>query len=682
MIPFSFIKNVVPVLYSSASSVDGVFIITADFGNSVYGISKRSFTVTNGICEYVTTINNSTWYAFITPNGAGSVQVSFGASNTVTTTINAAWQFLTQAATSNMYYDFRELVGRDGNAIKTYDPAIQDFSGNNRALALIGTPLLNVLTPGLPAFRDLTANCFSTGETGSTYLNTNFSVNFKWKPTDGQSSTVQHICGNKDATNTGLVISIQTNGKLRINYQGFIWDSTNVVFANGVNAYSYFDIHFDFTTDVLTVRQDGSTVAGSFTTSNISAVNPASYGCTVNFYIGSFNNNGSAFSNSDSASLDYFTLTSLQVSPFTAVASYLNAKSPMIEYLGSLTDVTYLKNPHDVNVSTDMTKAFVSGKGDTNLTTVDGSFGIIDLTTPGTPTVLGGYAGVGNQKDGETIQIISATRVVHFVDKAALLFNVSNPASPSLVKSVATSVGVVNGSIYKNGYVIGANKSGYIDVFDFTDIDNFTLVGSKDFTATMIGPHDIDIDSTGQYVIISAKTTGAEFGIVQVFNGTTLIALASWTFASTVTSSASPNLIGANRIRKVVNNGVDYAVLFQLQGGGGGDNVVTYDISNLASPVYKADFSLAQTSQRGATGACVYRNKYVFVGNDQGVRLLDVTSSASAITQIAGYFNGTAFSLGANNNIHDIDWWFSGQNRYIIITAQNEGIAIFKINRV
>jgi hypothetical protein len=670
-------------LSSTASSVDGLFHVTIVLGASDSGFATSDVNVTNGVCQYVTSQDNVTWTAFIMPDGVGSVLTSVGASNVVTTTLNPAWEYLTQSDTSNLYYDFRELVGLNGDTIETTDPALRDLSGNSRTLTKLNTGVVNMLTAGEPTYRDLTTAAMSIGQTGVAFMNQNFSVNFKWQPTDGQSATVQHICGCKDATNTGLIISIQTNGKLRVNYQGFVWDSTNVVFANGANAASYFDIHFDFTTDTLTVRQDGASVAGSFTTSNISAVNPASYASTQDFYIGSFNNNGGAFSNTDSASLSYFACTKLQTTPFTEVASYLNAKKPTLEYLASLTDATYLKVPHDVWISPDMTTAYVSGKGDTTLTSVDGSFGIVDLTTPASPTVLGGVAGTGTQKDGETVLVISATRVVHFADKIALLYNVSNPASPTLVKSVATATGVVNGAVYKNGYVFGANKDGYIDVFDFSDVDNFTLVGSKDVTATMTGPHDIDFCGDNEHVMIASKVTGAQFGIIKVFTGTTLISLASWSFVSAITSAAAPNLIGANRIKRMVDSmGLELAVIFTLQGGGGGNNVVSYSLAGgYASPALNDTFSLTMSPQRGATGGNNYRDRFVIVGNDQGIRLLD-TYNSSAFVQSAGYFNATAFTVGGNNNIHDADWWFDGQNRYLITTAHNEGIAIFKINRI
>lgn len=685
--------NSTAVLTSSASNVDGLFHVLLTFNSPTSNISVSNFSVTNGSAEYLMTSDNITYRLMVMPNAGGNVSIQllagtgFSASNILTVTVDPSYQFLQNSGTSNIYYDFRETIGVASDTLEANDPGLKDISGNSRNATILGSPLISAATPGITRFRDLTTAAISTGNNGSSFLNDNFSVVFKCGSTDGQQSSNWDICGNYDGTNIGLIITINTAGRLQIQYQGFTWLSTAAVFANGAVSDAQFDIHFNFTTDTLTVNKDGSNVAGSFTVSNISAVNPASYACTANIYVGAYNNNGTTTSNPSTSYIYYFAITDLQTSNISAIRTYLNAKKPFLELVSTLTDANYLKNPHDVIISDDGTKAYVSGKGNPSLTTVDGSFAIVDLSTPTLPTVLGGYYGAGDQKDGETVLELSSTRVLHFVDTQVLLFNVSNPASPSLVRTVSHATGstpdVVNGAVQIGNYVFGANKSGYITVLDVSDIDNFTLVGNKDMDALagFVGPHDVDIAADGESLVFCSRRggneTAAQFGIVKVMNSGSLIPLASWVMTSTITSNAAPNLSSSNRIRVFDGN---IAVLHTLQNTG--KNIVTYDISNLSSPVYKGAFSLAPNAWNASAGACIYRGKIDIAANDIGIRLLDVTTDPVNINQLAGYFNSTNFTVGTNTNFHDIEWFIVNNQNYCIVTCQNNGIAIFKINRI
>lgn len=692
------------VLSSSASNVDGLFHVTVTFSEAVTGLSTSDFSVTNGTAEYLITESSSVYTLFVTPSSAGDVTISLpsnsvtpsnSTSNTLTVTINSSWAFITKTSTANLYYDFRELVGLSSDVVTTQDPATKDLSLNGINLTPVNSPTIsNASSAGLVRAIDTSSRSYNTGVTGSTFLNTDFSVNFRIRANDGQPSSVWYICGNSSPTgNIGLKISVQTNGKLKIEYQstaaGFVWDSTSAVFADGSTSDSYFDIHFDFTTDVLTVNQDGSAVAGSFTTGNISTTNPASYACTANLYLNTFNNNGTLSSDgSNIQHLYYFTITKLQGSSASGIRSYLEAKKPVLELVSTLSDATYLKNPHDVIIDTAGSKAYVSSKGSPTLTSVDGSFAIVDITNPASPSITGGYAGGGDQKDGETVLQLSSSRVLHFVDTKVHLFNVSNPASPTIVKTVSHTTGgtpdVVNGAVKIGNYVFGANKSGYITVLDVSDIDNFTLVGNKDMNAlnSFNGPHDIDVCSDNEHIIFVSRRTGAEtnnqVGIVKVMNNGSLITLASWSMVATINSTTTPDLSSANRIRVIGNT----AIIHTLDSTG--KQIATYDISTLASPVYKGQFLLTSNSaQQSSAGACTYRNKYTIAANGTGIRILDCTTDPTSIVQKAGYFNELDFTTTGTTNSHDIEWFrVSGQNYCIVTYQNNTKIGIFKINRI
>lgn len=681
-------RNASTTLSSNSSLVDGLFNITVTFSQSTTGVTTSDFSVTNGEAVYIFTRDNLTYNLSIIPDGVGDVTIqlnagaTWSASSSINVTINDSWQYLTQAATSNLYYDFRELFGLAGNAAIA-GLGTEDQSGNGRNLVLVGSPVISAPSAAEIRTTDNATRYYNTDVSGATFFNQNFSLNFRVATNDGNPPEAWHICGNRDATNFGLIVSIQTDGDLQINFITSVWRSTDPVFANGANAASSFDIHFDFTNDTLTVNKDGVAVPGSFTSGDMT-IDPTTWAVTVDFFINSLNNNGTATSNTVNHFIYYFACTKLQSTP-SDLRTYIDAKKPTFELVSTLIDADYLKFPHDVIISSDGTKAYVSGKGDASLTNVDGSFGIVDITDPDNPTVQG-YANQGNQDDGETVLELSSTRVLHFVDDNALLFNVSNPASVVLVKTVANANGVGNGAAQIGDYVFSANKGGYIDVFDVSDIDNFTLVGSYDTGSIdgMIGPHDIDVCVDQEHIIYCSKTTGAQLAIVKVMNAGSLIPIASWVLTEQITSAAAPDLTGSNRIRRFVSDaGIELAVLYQLSGGGStGDNVVVYDIDDKSNAVLLDDYSLALGVQRGATGACIYRDKLTIVGDDQGIRLLDVTTDPSNVKGLGGYFDDVNFDAGTNNNIHDIETFVVNEQWYAIATAHNEGIAIFKINRI
>lgn len=683
------------VISSGASNVDGLFHCAVVFDQATTGLALSDFTVVNGTAEYLRTTDNITYVLMVMPDAGGDVEITLpasvvtpnnNASNTLTVTINTAWQFIAHNSTSEMYYDMRELVGLTTYVIAPTDAALIDLSGNGRNLVTVNTPIVSSVVAGITRFQDATDKCLNTGVTGSTIFNKNFSVIINVGGNDGQQASNWDLCGNFDGTNTGLIISITTTGRLQIRYQGFTWLSTSAVFANGVVAPAAFAMHFDFTADTLTVTKDGVAVAGSFTVSNISAVDPTAYACTANFYLASFNNNGTATSNPTGSHLYYFAVTDLQTTETAAIVTYLNNKKAVLELVDTLVNATDLKFPHDVIISRDGTRAYVSGKGHPTLTNVDGSFAIIDLTTPSAVTILGAYEGNGDQMDGETVLELSSTRVIHFVDDAALVFDVSNPASISKLQTVSTLGGVVNGAVMIGStYIFGANKDGYIDVFSW-DGTTLSFVGAYDTDGVlgMLGPHDIDVTTDNEHIIFCSKTVGAQFACIRVLNAGALIPIASWAPTFTpITSSSNPDLTGANRIRFFRSvAGDEIAVLYQLFGGGStGNNVVAYNINDKSTPVYLDSFDLTLSTQRGCTGTCLYRGKLTIAADDQGLRLLDIGTDPSNIKQIAGYFNSTEFTVGANVDLHDAEIFTVSEQNYCIITAQNGGVAVFKINR-
>jgi len=675
------------VLTSSASNVDGLFHLLATFNTPVSGLTVADFSVTNGSAEYLIEESTTVFRLMVMPDGVGDVQITLpsgsvspsnAVSNTLTVTINTAWQYLTQSSTARLYYDFRELFDYHLAQIKSYDYALNDLSGNNRDLLKVSTPTVRNIA-GITDYRLITATgALSIQLTGSTIFNSDFSVNFWLASDDGIQAQATRICGNQDGTNWGMNLAIESSGLLTIVYQGFTWQSTAAVMENGACAH-YFDIHFDFTNDVLTVNRDGSSVAGSFTVSNISAVNPASYNCTANFYIGARNNNGTTLQNINTAAyLKYFCVTGLQSSPTpSAIRTYLNAKKPTFELVDILTSTTLLKAAHHIDVNTIGTVAYVAGKGDASLFTVDGSFATIDLSDPTTLAILDSEASTGDLIDCRTSVIISSTRVIVFAQSLAILYDVSNPAAITRLHTLAYSgssgisnyVSNVNGAIYMNGYVFASNMDGGINVFTVTG-DVIALVGFySTFTNDGIeAPLDLDqIDS--ENICICNIDAGANFAIYKVFNAGALIPTASWTLRSSITNAL---LDSANRI--TVNEESTIAMSHQ---NAGANTIVSINLSNLDAPAIIDDYSIGTNH---SSGKVIYRNKYDIGADGEGIVMLNISSNP--LSEIAGYFDRTNFT-SSDRNTHETAWFINNNQNYVLATFQDDSkLACWKINRI
>lgn len=680
--------------------VDGAFEIDITFQVAVTGLTEADFTLTGCSMENLFTLDDINYTANILPDGTGDAVIFLPAnkvtpvnalSNTLTVTVDEDFVFLTNPATSNVYYEFRELVGDNNTAIVAGDPGLRDLSGNARHLSLIGSPEITQLQGAADVALDKmalrigpspqVASALSFGSTGSTFLDEDFSIQWECRANDGQVANIWFACGNFDGTNSGLRIDFGTTGLLRIRYQGFTWISTAAAAPNGATGLMHFDIHFDFTTDVLTVNKNGSAVAGSFTVSSMAATNPASYNCTANLYVGTQNNNGTTTQPTNATQLTYFAITKLQgTSRMASVRSYLQNRKATFEVVDELTDATYIDHPHDIIVSRFHERAYVSGKGDDGAIDQDGTFAIIDISDPTNLSVLGGYNGTDDQLDGETVLELSTDRVLHFFDGGVHLFNVSNPAAPTIVKTVSYIGLSINGAVVVGDrYVIGANKGGYLQTFDFgaglSDIDNFTLVGSYDTTTDLDGdgPHDIDICADGEHVILCSRgddiAADYDFAIYKVMNAGSLITMGSWTYASRLHNTS---IYKANRSRVMVGlfGGMEVAVLSC------DPNFAVIDITTKSAPSILDTFDMTTF----ASGLHQFRQRWTIPTWQVGLRLLNVTDPTNII-QDAGYYNSTRFTVG-NASFHDIDTFEKNGFTYLFVAAQSSSqVVAFKINR-
>ncbi len=678
----------------AAEPIHGVFVLTTVFDEPVTSFTEADITVTNGTPENLFSVDNITWTANIIPTLLDDVEIVIlknsvtpknSESNTLTLTVSVDLAFLTNPTKTDVYYEFRELVGDGGVAVLTTDPGRRDLSNNSRTLALVNSPTMSNCIAFADVdidkmvFRTTGTQAGSLGQDGSNIFNRSFSVLASARSGDGQNADAWFVCGNNDGTDFGFRITIlggANTGKLQLNYQTSIWLSTAAVFPNGATGLHDLHISYDFESNVLTVKYDGSDVAGSFTSGSMAALDPTAYACSANLYIGNYNNNGTAPTLSNVNQIQYFTVHPLLTSgQATSLLSYLNARRGTFQVMDILSGAD-IKNPHDVIFSAyHPARFYASGKGHDTGTTTDGSFNIGEIDEDGQLTLLGSYVGHGDQLDGETVLEISATRVIHFVDDNALLIDVSNPASPTKIRTVANGNGVINGAIIMgNRYVIGANKGGFLDVFDcgvdLSNIDAFTLAYSYD-TSTDLGgdgPHDITAIDSEYAAIVNRHPTVVPtypFAIYKMMNAGSIISSGSLTYTSRLSDAS---LLDANRCRLVPGTNT---IALSCN-----PNFATVDVTTLASPFVADTFDMTTF----ASGIDFYRNRWAMPTWQVGLRLLDVATDNTNIIQDAGYYNDTTFTPG-NASFHDVAIYEGFSVPYLLVSAQSSSqLVSFKIS--
>jgi hypothetical protein len=690
------ILTVTVVLSSVHSNVDGVFIISAVFDRAVTGFTNGDVTGLNGSCESILSYDNITHYLWINPNGAGDVDVTIAAgvctavnngasnsaSNTVTTTIDAGWKFLVDPTKTHFGYDFRELVGNSTNNIEATDPAKNDLSGNGRNLTAINTPRVGQIaaTAGYPGLRVEGQRALSTGINGTGIFNASHVFVLSVRMQDGQAASVQYLFGGKDGTNTGAIVEVSTAGILTYRLGGAVWSSSAAAFINGDNPEAVLIFTVDLGADTITVTKNGVSVAGSIVSGTLVNLEGL-YANTASLYVGDSNNNGTAETNptTNVPIIRYCYCTVAQGASASAITSYLANKKPIVELVIQEQDNTNYDAPHAIAKLTRIDPlSDVSCKGDPALTTQDGCWlKINDHANLADITIVASRVHQGDQIDGETVVILSATRSIHFVASSALLINRSDG---SVVASLSYTSSVINGAERNpagtNGdYIIGAAKDGRVLVFTTNDswASNISLVGTKNTAADGLGAaHSFSMIDT-QYALVcnNVAALGNKYaGTYRVFDGNgDLITPSGWTLASFI---ADDLLAGANRNKKVTS--AIHALTMNSPGFG-------IAKINTTDPT-----AISLTNVIGMIDSCagldVYRDKYAIVGNTSRFRIVDMTSSSNCAL-VGGYANGVTLAT-TDSNIHDPVWSLNLNDMKPYATAPCQAdnrIALFRINR-
>ncbi|HUV66943.1 MAG TPA: TIM barrel protein, partial [Sedimentisphaerales bacterium] len=290
-----------------------------------------------------------------------------------------------------------------------------------------------------------------------------------------------------------------------------------------------------------------------------------------------------------------------------------------------------LDGAHDVQLSGDL--AFVPGKGVKGVSVPGkgGSLAIINIANPQKPEILW-FLHADSLEDAETVLPVDGHLLLGTRDFFSL--DISEPSEPVFMKKVAnredSRIDSINGMVKRGDYVLAANKRGWIDVFDVSDLTFPRLFGALHVQKkySLRGPHDIDL--FGDYIVLvmpngfGEKSTG-EVAVIRIADPSTheMLPLDQWCLASV---TASQKLIGANRVQisgSFAYVGGSWAPQFRRKHD---SNVRAHlsvvDLSDAAKPRVVASLPFPDT--RGPNGLTVVGN-VVFLAGGQTVQAVDVS---------------------------------------------------------
>ena len=274
---------------------------------------------------------------------------------------------------------------------------------------------------------------------------------------------------------------------------------------------------------------------------------------------------------------------------------------------------------HDVELSGNV--AFVPGKG--------GAIAIVDIADVSKPKLLWFKRNTKELEDSETVLPVGKHLLLGTRD--FLSMDVSNPRQPVFLKTVADRtdgrIDRINGMVKRGNCVFAANKAGWIDVFDVTDITSPTLFGALEVRKRhgLVQPHDVDAFGDS-IVIVAPNGFGARpVGHIAIFkvmdDAGRLLPADTWTMTSI---TEDKRLIGANRVQ--------ISGPFAYTGGSwspratkGADKhagLGVIDISDPKKPRIVAAVPFSDT--RGPNGLTV-AGKVVFLAGGQSVDAIDIS---------------------------------------------------------
>jgi len=318
---------------------------------------------------------------------------------------------------------------------------------------------------------------------------------------------------------------------------------------------------------------------------------------------------------------------------------------------------------HDVELSGNL--AFVPGKG--------GSIAIVDIADPAKPKLLWFKRDGKELQDSETVlpvgkHLLLGTREFFSLD-------VSDPGKPVFLKKVADRtagrIDRINGMVKRGDYVFAANKNGWVDVFDVSDIQSPSLFGAFETRKKfgLLSPHDVD--TFGDCIaIVSPNGFGTKlvghFALFKVMDDAgRVLPVDKWELQSIVEDK---RLIGANRVQvsgRFAYTGGSWSVdPRKKQGPDTFSDLAVIDISDPKKPRIVA--SMPFSGARGPNGLTI-AGKVVFLAGGQSVDAIDISDPHHPVKLGAQTFPRIK-DAQRTDNAHDLIY----RGGYLYVSCQTD----------
>ena len=283
-----------------------------------------------------------------------------------------------------------------------------------------------------------------------------------------------------------------------------------------------------------------------------------------------------------------------------------------------------LSAAHDVELSGNL--AFIPGKG--------GSLAIVDISEPEKPNLLWFRHNKKELEDAQTVLPFGQHLLLGTRDFFSI--NISNPEAPVFVSKVASRsegrIDRINGMVRRGNYVFAANKAGWIDAFNVTDINSPRLLGALNVCEKygVLSPHDVDM--YGEYVVIVSpnkfgRSPMGELAVFKVFDGDSerLLPPEKWKLEGLVKAK---ELRGANRVQvsgSFVFTGGSFSPTVKKEGRGIYANLGVVDISDPRRPRVVASQPFADTRKTRGPNGLTISGEVVFLAGGETVDAVDIS---------------------------------------------------------
>ncbi len=247
---------------------------------------------------------------------------------------------------------------------------------------------------------------------------------------------------------------------------------------------------------------------------------------------------------------------------------------------------------------------------------------IVDVSNPASPTLISSVAG-----SGQSVYVSGHYAYIVNGSSSLYIYDISNPFSPVLLS--ATTTGTTPWAIYVQGrYAYITNESSYtMQIFDVSNPIKPVLIS----TTNTAGHQPESIYVQGLYAYVASNLSS---GTVQIFN---------------VSNPVTPSLVGSFSLDpQFVYVSGRYAYVVSVNS----NTFQIYDISNPASPV-----SISSVSDSASPYSVYVQGRYAYVTNSSNtLQVFDISNPANPIS---------IGSVGSGSGSYQDNVYVSGRYAYI-----------------